>query len=285
MFKEEHRFSKFGHIENNIKKLWEKDIEADDEQVVVLIVGRPGKGKSTLTWWLDGFIRGEYSFKWWAFEHEDWNKLSTHKPSKKVVKYDEGRNSFTRRNAMKNRNKEALDTLAEYRVLNNFHIINFQNPKDMEMDLIHYYADLVLRVVETSTKGWVHGFGRRGNLGRIKRHQYTDQLVWPDWDFRDHFPDFRKEYPDLFAEYKKKKEENLEIKDLEEEEEEQEEEEPGMDLSGKDLVGVGEMSEYLGVNPDKVYKMGEKGVIDTYEVDGLKRFDKNSVEQAVSKIS
>lgn len=282
VFEEDNKFSSNGHIENNVKSLWEKEIGEKDKQAVVLVVGSPGSGKSTLTWWLDGFIRGEYSFKWWAFNHEEWMKLSKNRPKEKVIKYDEGRDTFYRRNAMKETNKEGLDVLSQYRLLNNFHIINFQNLKDMELDVVHYHAHLLLRVTH---QGWVHGYGQKGRLGEVRKSKYGDKINWPTPDFRDGFPDFSKRFPELFEEYEKRNEKSLNVGDLEKEDTENEdlneEEELLKNLEDAELVGVTEMSELLGFGTDKVYRLGREGVIDMYEVDNTKKFDKKSAVKAI----
>lgn len=204
-------FSSEGIVELNLAKAYQKKILEDDEQLIFVIFGQPGSGKSTLTLWIEYFLFGDVEFNTTCFTHDAWASEAT-KGQGKVIKYEEGRQTFVKRRAMGSNNKDGLDILNIFRALNHVHIINFQNISDVEDDLLFYHADGVLwthRIM--GNKGHVSGYSPKTLQKDSIRKKLSEGTLEPGEksDFTVPFPDFKQEHPDIWREYDKQKKENL----------------------------------------------------------------------------
>ena len=201
-------------LELNLAKSYQKNILENDEQLVILIFGQPGSGKSTLMLWIEYFLNGEIDFDTTCFTHEDWANLSTDadKPGR-VIKYEEGRQTFVKRRAMSGNNKDGKDILSIFRALNNVHFINFQNIADVEEDVLFYHADGILwtHTLFDGEKGYVSAYSPKTLKNETLRKKITEGTLRPGEksDLTTKFPRFDKQYPEIWKQYEQSKTENL----------------------------------------------------------------------------
>lgn len=204
-------FSDDGVVGINLAKAYQRKILEDDEQLVIVIFGKPGSGKSTLTLWIEYFLFGELDFETTCFTHDSWAKQATSGKGK-VIKYEEGRQTFVKRRAMGSQNKDGLDILNIFRALNHVHLINFQNITDVEDDLLYYHADGILWTHKMfDEKGWVSGYSPKTLKSDRVQDMLKDQKLQPgeEADFTVKFPDFKQKHPKNWEKYHQRKEENL----------------------------------------------------------------------------
>lgn len=257
-------FTSNGFLEKNLEAMREKLIEKDNKDMVILVVGSPGSGKSALTAFCYQYLRPE--------EHDSGNVVYTHEPFISSIKqnskesfiwYDEGYNSFYRRNAMTNKNKESMSALMQYRYKNHTMFINFQNISDLEPDLLYKRCHAVIRVVK---KGFFHFFSQR------KAREIDidgNKTSWPDPDFRGSFPDPEKEIPDFWQEVEERNQESLE----EDEEEEDD---------GTTFLKPSEVAEKLRVTPATVHNWCKDGKLEHKKiVGGKRRIPKKEIEDMI----
>lgn len=205
-------FTKNGVAELNIARAYTKNILEDDEQLILIIFGKPGTGKSSLTLWMEYFLQGKWNFDTTCFTHDKWTEHATSGEGK-IIKYEEGRQTFVKRRAMGNNNKDGLDILSIFRALNHVHIINFQNIQDVEDPLLYYHADGVLWTHKAlGEKGYLSGYSPKTLKKDSVQAKIKDNILQPgeDSDFTVRFPDFKQQHPGTWAKYDKRKRSNLE---------------------------------------------------------------------------
>lgn len=200
-------------LELNLAKSYQINILENDEQLVIPIFGQPGSGKSTLMLWIEYFFFGEINFDTTVFTHDQWKDESTSGQGK-VIKYEEGRQTFVKRRAMSSQNKEGLDILSIFRAKNHVHFINFQNIADVEEDLLFYHADGILWVHKmfNGKKGYVSAYSPQTLKKESVKERLLEQELKPgrESDLTTKFPDFSKKFPKKWSEYNTRKHENLE---------------------------------------------------------------------------
>lgn len=208
-------FTKGKHLlELNIAKSYQENILENDEQMVIVIFGQPGSGKSTLMLWIEWFLFGEINFNTTCFTHEDWAELSTDADNPgQVIKYEEGRQTFVKRRAMSSKNKDGQDILSIFRALNNVHFINFQNINDVENDLLFFHADGVLwtHTMFDGEKGYVSAYSPKTLRNEEFQERIKEGNLEPgeNSDLTTKFPRFDKAHPEIWEEYEKRKTDNL----------------------------------------------------------------------------
>jgi len=214
--REARTFTPNGTVEINIAKAYQQQILENDEQLVFIIFGKPGTGKSTLTLWIEYFLFGEIDLETTCFTHQDWAEQATSGQGK-VIKYEEGRQTFVKRRAMGSNNKDGLDILNIFRALNHVHIINFQNISDVESDLLFYHCNGILWTHKlVGEKGYVSGYSPKTLRKKKVKDKIQEGELQPgqESDFTTPFPDFKQEHPKDWQEYDRRKKENLnEIRD------------------------------------------------------------------------
>jgi len=204
-------FSDDAVVEINIANSYKKNILENDEQLILIVFGQPGSGKSTLTLWIEYFLFGEINLDTTCFTHDEWSDQAT-KGQGKIIKYEEGRQTFVKRRAMGTNNKDGLDILNIFRALNHVHIINFQNISDVEDDLLFYHADGILWTHKLlGKKGYVSGYSPKTIKKDKVRDKIDDGTLQPGEhsDFTVKFPDFKQKHQEEWRRYDKQKRENL----------------------------------------------------------------------------
>lgn len=204
-------FTSNGIFEKNLKPLWEEQIINRNKDLTVLIVGAPGTSKSSLTmylalWAAENLDGVTFDFSHIAYDHDPWLDNEQEKlPERAFSWYDEGRNTFNRRRAMHNENKEGLDHLNMYRYRNIFRAINFQNMYDMEPGIVFENAHVVLRTVK---QGWAHVYSQNG-IQRLKFDSDTKTVKWPEPAMRISFADPAKRIPEKWEAYERAREDKM----------------------------------------------------------------------------
>lgn len=210
-------FSSNGYIESNLQALYQVRIEQQSKDITVLVCGAPGNGKSALTWFCGEWMAGNIepvTFNWdnVAFTHNQWIDNEKDVLQKYEVSwYDEGYNTFYRRNAMTSENREGKTHLNQYRFKHHPRFINFQDIINIEPDLLfseEIGVELLLRCVK---QGWVHGYSQRTiqNI-KIRKKKSGETLVnWPTPDFRDTWPDPQQAMPEKWQQYEEVNEEKV----------------------------------------------------------------------------
>lgn len=181
-------------------------VENGNDHMVIPVVGGVNTAKSSLSMLIEWYLNnGNVELDTFAYEHEDWYSTHTSRPLRKVIKYEEGRDSFYRRNAMSNKNKEAMNGLYKYRKYQHLNLINFQNASDMEPDLVKQISHGMFRCVKP---GWVWFYNQRS-----MRSMWNAQGKFTGWvepDFKDGFPDPANKIPEVWKDYEQQ---SLEVLD------------------------------------------------------------------------
>lgn len=217
-------FTNNGLLEKNLRSLYDSLVLDKNKDLTLTVVGPPGSAKSALSFllghWFDAnFEKVEFDFeKSTSFLHDQWINAEKNELEKYWFSwYDEGRNTFDRRKAMHNENKEGLDHLNMFRFKHLVRIINFQNPVSMEPELLFSRSDAVVRCVK---QGWAWGYSMKTmKKAKIVETEHGKKLKWPDPDFRFAFPNPEEKYPEKWEEYEKINEQKLNPDEEEDEDE------------------------------------------------------------------
>lgn len=274
---EEHAFTDYSNVpelpgrehilEKNIVKMGRHQIDKKNKDLIILVVGEPGSGKSSLTLQLEYFLRnGEVDFGKWSYTH---NQHTAHfrQNKREVLNYDEGRDSYYRRNAMSKKNTEALNMLFQYRFKNHICFINFQNVSDIEPDLLYDRSHALIRVTH---QGWFHFFSNE-KKDQISVDSKTKKVSFPDPNFRGAFPDPAERLPDIWKEYEEDNEEKLE---------EQAEKEEEQDSTPTSWLSTGDFAEKVSLSPHKVREWCDEGKLDHRRLpNGDRRIPEDQIEE------
>lgn len=279
-FEEEHAFTDYSDVpelpgknhvwEKNLIKMGRHQIDKKNKDLIILVVGNPGVGKSAFTFLSEVFLRGgDVDFDKWSYTHD---QHTTHFRNNKreVLNYDEGRDSYFRRKAMSKKNTEALNMLFQYRFKNHILFINFQNVSDIEPDLLYDRSHALVRITH---QGWFWFFSKK-KKDQIKVDSKTKKVSFPDPNFRGAFPDPAEEYPDLWEEYEEDNEEKLEEKSEKEEEH---------DADPTNWLSTGEFAERIDVADDTIRKWCDKGKLDHRRLpNGDRRIPEDQVDDILN---
>lgn len=256
--------------EKNLKAMRDHQIDKKNKDLIILVVGDPGVGKSGFTFLSEMFLReGEVDFSGWSYNHAQHTSQFRGK-KEEILNYDEGRDSYYRRRAMSKKNTEALNMLFQYRFKNHVCFINFQNVSDIEPDLLYDRSHALVRITH---QGWFWFFnGTQKN--QIKIDKDTKRVIWPDYSFRGAFPDPAEEHSELWKEYEKDNEEKL-----------QQEGEKKEDQSAEptNWLSTGQFAERIDVAQKTVRKMCDDGRLDHKRLpNGDRRIPEDQVEEILN---
>lgn len=283
----EFSFTNNGYLETNLDQLEEKLIREDNKDIVILVVGGVGNGKSALTFWMELFlilkdttdivdleeikdeIDLEEFFKYWVYDHDGFKKAMT-LSSGNIINYDEGYDSFYRRKAMTNKNTEALSIMWKYRFKNHIVFINFQNISDVEPDLLYKRCHAVIRVTH---KGWFHFYSQK-KINQIEVEKKSKKVSWPSPDFRGSFPDPRNYLTDIWERYEEDNAEKLE-------DQAEEKEDRDTDVN---WLSTGDVAEKLSVDPDTIRKWHKKDKINAKRLpNGDRRIPESEIDKILNE--
>lgn len=264
------QFSGRGFVERNLDAMRNELIDKRDKDMVILVVGMPGNGKSAFTAFCGNYLKKDFSEDNFVYTAEDSMKAIKSWPKNSFINIDEGYDVFFSRNAMTKANKEAIKTFYKYRYKNHIIFINFQNIEDVEPRILKRVHGL-FRVVK---QGWVHGFSKQ-SVDRIDINKRKKSVDWPEPDLRDSFPNPEKAIPGLWADIAVSKDERLDGDGVEGEEHK--------GLADMNVKGVTKAAKMLGVAKNTVYSWVEKGDLGAYNVNGTLKIPYSEIQSLIEK--
>lgn len=259
-------FSTNGYIEKNVEKMQSQLIEEDDNQFVLVVVGRTGSSKTSLSLLIDHYLNnGDVDLDNYCLNHEDFMKAYTTKPKGKTIVYEEGRDSFDRNKHSHTENKEARDALRQYRKFHHTVIINFQDASDLQPELVNKIAHGMIR---TPSKGIAHFYGRQDMKSMWGTKYFKG---WQDPTFRDYFPNPENYIPEINEQYEQKAEEQLEQQGENE-------------FENIDLITPKEAADIVGVSAETVRNRCDDGTLDYRTLKGSneRRIVKSSIDNMIA---
>lgn len=272
---QDYSFSSNGYIEKNMEDMKEYLIDNGNDHMVILVIGGVNTAKSSLTTWIEYFLnQGTVTHQNYAYDHDDWHKTHTSRPLNKFIKYEEGRDSFYRRNAMSTNNKEAMNALYKYRKYQHINFINFQNARDIEPDLVTQIAHGMFRCVKP---GWTWFYNQKKMRSMWSDDKSSKFEGWKKPSFKDGFPDPAKQIPEVWKEYE---EQSLEVLDNESQEEDEDE----SSESDENYLTVTSVAEKLDVSRDTIYRWIEDDIIPcNYLPNGKKMIPEKKLMEAIKE--
>jgi len=215
------------HLEKNLEKIYEKYVEKGNQYLNILVVGEPGAGKTSLSLYIQQYLLGgDINTDWIALDHDEWktkyttNHKSKVEPPKKVIIYEEGRDTFNRRNVMSRKGKDGKNIMMKYRGFQNTLIINYQDITDFNSELIKSnIIHIVIRAVKT---GFAHAYDKKTAKRMFNsKGKFTG---WVEPSFKFGYKDPKKTMPEKWEAYEKENLKKLDNTDKFSEEEKGKEE-------------------------------------------------------------
>lgn len=270
MIDEEYQFSDRGVIEKNISLHRQFNIEERDNQFIVLFVGNTGTSKTSLSILLEYYInRGDVDMDTVCMTHDRFMEEYTTRPKRKIITYEEGRNSFDVNKYNSKETSEARDKINQFRKYHHTLFINFQNPNHLTKEILRN-ADALLRLPE---RGIVHYYSRPKIESMWDGNKF---LGWDQWDARDFFPDPAEFVPDIWEAYEEQADDNMDMQSVVSEEGEEE------DDSDTTYLSVSEFAESVSVSKDTVRKWCDNGTVECKRLpNDYRRIPKSQVDQVL----
>ena len=272
MIDEEYQFSSNGVIEKNIAFHRKYNIEKLDNQFIVLFVGDTGSSKTSLSLLLEYYIRkGEVDLDTVCMSHEKFMQEYTTKPKRKIITYEEGRNSFDVNKYNRKETAEARDKINQFRKLHHTLFINFQNPNHLTKEILRN-SHALLRFPE---QGTVHYYSRPKIESMWDGNNF---LGWDEWDARDFFPDPANFIPEIWREYNSQADDGMDELSVVSENEEEE------DDSDTSFLSVSEFAERVSISKDTVRKWCDNGTVECKRLpNGHRRIPKSQVDEVLQE--
>lgn len=176
-----------------------------DYDWIDIITGPEGVGKTSLAANKCRYIDPTFRLdKDTAFSYDDMVRMIKKSYPGKAVLIDEGALIFFSRDYAGTSTKDAVKMLTTMRAFNLFVAICIPNFWIIDKYIREHRGRTLSRVIH---RGWYWHYGPRKtrNLSREKESFKTE---WPNYDFRDTYPDYAKLYPDEWQRYKKLKEDS-----------------------------------------------------------------------------
>lgn len=207
-------FSKKGYLEKNIDGLIDTVIDKSDKSINILVLGRPGSGKSSLDLFLSRYVDPSFDLDNVAFTHNQWYDKCRDLPKKEIVVHSEGRNSYNRLKANTNNFQEGQDIVYQWRFKNHLRLIEFQHLRHFNEELLKEEFHGIIRCFypESRHKPFCH-FYSKGRIKKIKIDNKNKKVSFPDPNFRDEWPNPEKNIPEFWNKYDSKNEEKLREED------------------------------------------------------------------------
>jgi hypothetical protein len=182
-------------------------INQKDYDWIHVIEGPEGVGKTSLAWSMckriDPKFDGEKNS---IFNHEQLLEIVKNSYPGMAVNIDEGALVFFSRDTMSNTNKASIKLMTGIRTFNLFITIPIPQFQLLDKYIREHRVKSASRI---PIRGWAWFYCKRTlNLIRPDKKR-RGRIIWPDWDFRDTFPDAAALWPEEWERYKKKKMKNL----------------------------------------------------------------------------
>lgn len=189
------------HILNQAKKMLR-----DDWDMVFLVDGMEGSGKSVLAQQVAAYVDEKFSMDDVVFRHDKFTNWVLKAEKYRACVFDEARAGLAARNAMTNVNKALTDMLAEIRQKNLFIIVVLPSIFDLDRNVALWRSRVLLHTrTYNGKRGFYNYYGRvTKNKLYIKGKKDYSYFIKPDYRGR-----FVKFYPLNEQIYREKKLENL----------------------------------------------------------------------------
>lgn len=178
-------------------------IKTLDEDWIHVIEGKEGVGKTSLAWSMcKSVMPGWKGDTGCVFSSPEFIQNTSQGEPGDACNVDEGAHVFFSRESMATPNRDAVKHLTSCRQFNRFIVICV--PSFMILDK-YIRMHRVRSMSRVTKRGQCLHYGP-GKVGRIKPSKRNPlKIDYPDYDFRDDFPDAAEEWPDEWAAYKEKK--------------------------------------------------------------------------------
>ena len=267
-------FTNKGWLEKGLESIVDKKIKNKNKDVVVVVTGQPGIGKTALTSLIGNFLIDDFSEHNLVYTAEEVSKAIESWPKRSFINIDEGMDVFYRRNAMTKENKEAYTKFMKYRFKNHLIFINFQELKEMEPNIWRNRADLILRCV---SQGWFHVYNKQdAKRIKVKRNNGVKYVDWPDPGFVDGFPNPEKVIPEIWSSIEKSKDERLGR-------EESSKDDKNSVIPNEPVYSIREVAEKLSLSKQTINNWLNQGKIDALKVSSSVRIPESEIEKIISK--
>lgn len=180
-------------------------ITTKDYDWIDVIVGPEGVGKTCLAAGKCKYVYPDFDIGRDAYfnVHDLRRAIKNSQPGQAILA-DEGSLIFFARSAMSNDGKIGMNLLTTMRMFNVYLAVCIPNFWVLEKYIREHRVKTLSRVVK---RGWYWHFGPR-KVKMIHRDKTTFnsyRTVWPDFDFRDTFPNYKANNPEEWSRYERKK--------------------------------------------------------------------------------
>lgn len=122
-----------------------KDVK-DDNDLLIIIAGRPGVGKSVLAMQICKLLDPDFNITQVVFRSEDLIKKSLELGPYKAIMWDEAREGISSDAALSKKNKMLMDFMAEVRQRNQFHVWCMPDFWEFQMPIATRRSDFFIAV-------------------------------------------------------------------------------------------------------------------------------------------
>lgn len=168
---------------------------------VLVIIGPEGVGKSSLAWVMQKEFHPSFGEADNIFSPDEFRKKIRKAKKFRGKNVDEGAIVFFSGDASTREGRQGIKMLTGMRDFLQFCTICIPNFWILTKYIREHRVKAVMRITK---RGWVHYYCPK-KVKQIRRNKRTLKTIWPDWDFRDTFPDAGKLWPDEWKEYKERK--------------------------------------------------------------------------------
>lgn len=144
----------------------------DDRDVVIILFGVPGSGKSVLAMQICKFFNPEFKIEHVAFDHKTLFQLGMNSPKMTAINYDESGESGATDMAVQKEGKKLLQYLRIVRQYNLFQTLCIPDFWELRKQIIMQRTDMVIEVYEEYNKDHIRWDPRSKVLLRGKYRVY-----------------------------------------------------------------------------------------------------------------
>lgn len=196
-----------------------KDVR-DDNDILIIIAGRPGVGKSVLAMQIAKLLDPEFNIEQVVFRSEDLIKKSLELGKFRAIMWDEAREGISSDQALSKKNKVLMDFMAEARQRNQFHIWCMPDFWEFQMPIATRRSDFFISVYKEPNTNYQRESNRSNPFTRghyefygfeQKRRLYVDGKKYHNYTFSGSHGRYSGKYVVDPDEYKKRKQEAIRV--------------------------------------------------------------------------